>query len=34
VAWDISLAPGQEQQIRFGYEIGWPTGMELQLPEN
>lgn len=34
VAWDISIAPGQEQQIRFGYEIGWPTGMELHLPEN
>jgi len=34
VAWDILLAPGQEQQISFGYEIGWPTGMELQIPEN
>jgi len=34
VAWDITLSAGAKQTIRFGYEIGWPSGMDLYLEHN
>lgn len=34
VAWDLALGVGQKQAIRFGYEINWPTDMELYLRDS
>ena len=34
VAWDLTLSPGQEQTITFGYELGWPSDMELYMEGN
>lgn len=34
IAWDLTLAPGQKQTITFGYEMGWPSEMQLYLDNN
>ncbi|UPH71968.1 mucoidy inhibitor MuiA family protein [Abyssibius alkaniclasticus] len=34
VAWDLTLSPGQEQTITFGYELGWPSDKELYMDGN
>ncbi|MEX0971477.1 MAG: DUF4139 domain-containing protein [Paracoccaceae bacterium] len=34
VAWDLTLAVGAQQSITFGYELGWPSDMELYMEGN